>query len=157
MSYTYVLDGNNNFAMDDLPEEFPQEFPPQLTDDLRLSPMSIGSMSPPLFPLGFDDLSLKSPKNPVKRRRSAMEASFSPIVVVPPKRKVEKSLMGARISELLSTRVAQCFRDLLGPWGGVAWGSCCRATRTVLYSWRIKIAYIWGELNGVSWKWVPCK
>lgn len=53
--------------------------------------------------------------------------------------------MGARISELLSSNAARCFRDLLGPSGGVAWATCCRATRVILSSWVLKKAYIFGR------------
>ena len=151
----FMLDGNNIANNNKrLPSELPEkiELPPEFEfeDEFRLSPLSIGSISPPCSPLGLNDLSLKSPHGPVKRRRSYMEEEFPPQTPRTPRRKVveKRSLMGARISELLSSNAARCFRDLLGPSGGVAWSSCCRATRLVLYSWVLKKAYIWGELNG---------
>lgn len=125
------------------------ELPHDFTDDLRLSPMSDfshdGSISPPFCTLALDELSLKSPVAS-KRQRSFADTDSQPLY----KRTKTRSFMGARISELLSANAAQCFQDLLGPWGGVAWASCCRATRLVLYSWLLNKAYIWGELNNMS-------
>ena len=149
----FILDDNDdNASVSSLaasPEKM-SELPPEFTDELRLSPMSDvshdGSISPPFCALALDDLSLKSPAS-AKRRRPFTDTDVPPS---PKVRKTTRSFMGARISELLSANAAQCFRDLLGPWGGVAWASCCRATRLVLYSWLLNKAYICGELNKMS-------